>query len=249
MNDIEAYEKFYINDDEGFEKYQVLYRRRILIDLFREYNHRNVLEIGCGMEPLFSFLDLKNTEHYTVIEPVKYFCELASKANNHEKVQIINQYMEEYSDNEDIRYDLIICSSLLHEVNNQSTLLNQIKNLCNEETIVHINVPNALSFHRLLAKEMHLIEDVHEFSNRDIMRQHTKVFDLLQLEELLSNHGFEVIKKGSYFIKPFTHDQMMVSMNANVITEKMLEGLNAMTKYMPEYGSDIYCNVKIKKDI
>ena len=59
MNDIEAYEKFYINDDEGFEKYQVLYRRRILIDLFREYNHRNVLEIGCGMEPLFSFLDLK----------------------------------------------------------------------------------------------------------------------------------------------------------------------------------------------
>ena len=35
MNDIEAYEKFYINDDEGFEKYQVLYRRRILIDLFR----------------------------------------------------------------------------------------------------------------------------------------------------------------------------------------------------------------------
>lgn len=246
MNDIKTYEEFYVSDNEGFEKYQVLYRRRILMDIFSEYSHKNVLEIGCGMEPLFSFLDLEDTEHYTVIEPVKYFCDLASKARNYEKVQIVNQYMEDYQNTEHIKYDLIICSGLLHEVNDQGALLEQIRKLCNEETIVHINVPNAFSFHRLLAKEMHLIEDVHEFSTRDNMRQHTKVFDLQQLELMLNNYGFEIIKKGSYFIRPFTQDQMMACINANVITEQVIEGLYAMSKYMPEYGTDIYCNVKLK---
>lgn len=247
MKDIKEYEEFYISDDEGFEKYQVLYRRRMLMDLFKEYPHKNVLEIGCGMEPLFSFLDMTDIEHYVVIEPVKHFCELASRANNHEKVKIINEYMENYVNEENIEYDLIICSSLLHEVNSQDVLLKQIRKFCNEKTIVHINVPNAKSFHRLLAKEMHLIEDVHDFSKRDNLRQHTKVFDLEQLELTLNRSGFEVIKKGSYFIKPFTHDQMMACMNTNIITEQMLDGLNAMIKYMPEYGSDIYCNVKLSK--
>ena len=247
MNNIKKYEEFYISDDEGFEKYQVLYRRRMLMDLFKEYHHKNVLEIGCGMEPLFSFLYMTDIEQYVVIEPVKHFCELASGANNHEKVKIINDYMENYVNEENIEYDLIICSSLLHEVNSQDALLEQIKKFCSEKTIVHINVPNANSFHRLLAKEMHLIEDVHDFSQRDNLRQHTKVFDLEQLELALNRSGFEAIKKGSYFVKPFTHDQMMACMNESIITDQMLDGLNAMTKYMPEYGSDIYCNVKLSK--
>lgn len=245
MEDIGAYEIFYISDDDGFEKYQVRYRRKILMNFFEKYKHHSVLEIGCGMEPLFSFLDLTSTKNYTVVEPVTYFCEHARKMENFEKVKIYNQYIEDFSTDE--KYDLIICSSLLHEVNDQTVLLNQIKKLCNEKTVVHINVPNARSFHRLLAKEMHLIEDVHEFSNRDNMRQHTKVFDQLQLEELLNNHGFEKIESGSFFVKPFTHDQMMSCVNANIITEEMLEGLNAMTKYMPEYGAEIYCNVKVKE--
>lgn len=246
MQNIEAYEKFYISDDEGFEKYQVRYRRNVLLNLFEKYEHKSVLEIGCGMEPLFSFLDLTDIESYTVVEPVKHFCEHARGMRNGEKVKIFNQYMEDFSGGGE--YDLIICSSLLHEVDDQNLLLNQIRKVCSKKTIVHINVPNALSFHRLLAKEMHLIEDVHEFSNRDNMRQHTKVFDQIQLEEMLNDHGFEKIKSGSFFVKPFTHDQMMLCVNARIITEEMLEGLNAMTKYMPEYGSDIYCNVKVKQE-
>ncbi len=247
MNDIVAYESFYKSDDEGFEKYQVLYRRKMLIKLFNEHHHKNVLEIGCGLEPLFSFLDLTDTECYTVIEPVEHFCMLATKANNHEKVRIINQYLENYHSEEKSEYDLVICSSLLHEVNNQGEFLKQIRKLSSANTIVHINVPNAFSFHRLLAKEMNLIEDIHEFSKRDQMRQHTKVFDLLGLEEMLNNYGFEIIEKGSYFIKPFTHDQMIACIDAGIITEKMLEGLNRMIKYMPEFGSEIYCNVRIKE--
>ncbi len=46
----------------------------------------------------------------------------------------------------------IICSGLLHEVEEPDKMIRDIFRLCGRETIVHINVPNANSIHRLVAK-------------------------------------------------------------------------------------------------
>ena len=58
-------------------------------------------------------------------------------------------------------------------------------------------------------------------------------FNRKLLTEVLTKIGFKIMDSGSYFIKPFTHKQMY-SM------------LNNMTKYMPELGSEIFVNVKLK---
>ncbi len=56
---------------------------------------------------------------------------------------------------------IILFSSLLYEVEQPQILLEAISKLVNEETMIHINVPNANSIHRLIDKEIK--KDMHSF--------------------------------------------------------------------------------------
>ena len=51
--DIVDYEKNYSNAVRGFEKYKVFYRKRKIVEIIEQYSPQSILEIGCGMEPLF----------------------------------------------------------------------------------------------------------------------------------------------------------------------------------------------------
>ena len=75
------------------------------------------------------------------------------------------------------------------------------------------------------------------------MQNHT--FDLPALQCLVQNAGFNILDSGSYFVKPFTHRQMQELIDAGLLTDKIIDGLMAMTKYMPNLGAEIYVNAKI----
>lgn len=55
MRDIKDYTKKY--DERSFEEYQVRYRRKKVLEQIRKYHPSRVLELGCGKEPLFLYLD------------------------------------------------------------------------------------------------------------------------------------------------------------------------------------------------
>ena len=116
--------------------------------------------------------------------------------------------------------------------------------LCTEDTIVHINVPNANSIHRLLAVQMGLIEDIHELSELQLRMQRNHVYDLESLRAIVEKCGFEVIESGTYFPKFFSAGQMEKMLNGGIIQESIFEGLDKMIKYMPEFGSEIYVQTK-----
>ena len=138
--------------------------------------------------------------------------------------------------------DFILCAGLLHEVEHPEELLDDIRESMNSSTVVHIDVPNADSFHRVLAKEMGLIPDVHTFSDRNIQYQQHSVFDMEGLKSLVSDAGLKVIESGGYFLKPFTHAQMYQMIQDGIIDKKTLDGLYAMTPLMEAYASEIYVN-------
>ena len=140
--------------------------------------------------------------------------------------------------------DIIVISSLLHEVESPVQFLNSIKAICTDKTIVHINVPNANSLHRLLALEAGLIKEEHELSEQNVKLQQHTVFDMKMLCKMVRDAGFEIVDKGSYFIKPFTHQQMQCCLEENIIDDRILEGFKKLIKYMPEYGAEIYVDVK-----
>lgn len=158
---------------------------------------------------------------------------------------MINDFFEKSLDQLEM-YDMIICSSLLHEVENPEDFLKKLFSICDKNTVVHINVPNALSVHRILAVESGLMPSIYDLSDRNIKLQQHTVFDIHSLTDMVQAAGGQVIDSGSIFIKPFTHAQMMQLLDCDIISEKVLDGFYNLVKYMPDLGSEIY--VTCKKD-
>jgi len=197
------------------------------------------------MEPLFKYVDW-DFDEYTIFEPGERFIKNAEAiANNVGKnINFINRPFDVDNETSGLKYDAIICSQLLHEVQNPSELLESIYFTADLNTLIHINVPNANSFHRLLAKEMNLILDTKQFSERNIRLQQNAVFDLQELNKICVEAGFTVYESGSYFVKPFTHEQMKRMMDEKIIDLKVLDGLYSMIRYIPNMGSEIYVNCR-----
>lgn len=244
MRDIEQYTKDYMIP--SFEDYQVKYRRRKVLELLENYNPKTILEIGCGMEPLFQFLDVETYDRYTVIEPSEvFYTHAVNCAKNNHKVECINDFFGKNFSKKMPYYDMVLCSGLLSEIEDQDCFVESFHKVSDSHTVIHINVPNAQSFHRLLAKNMGLIKNEYEKSERNVLLQQQGVFDMESLIKLLQAHRFSVIESGSYFLKPFTHDQMFRMMEEKIIDEAVLDGLYDMTEIMPMFGSEIFVNCKI----
>lgn len=240
MRNIENYSEKYLAED--FEYYQVHYRRKKILEQIDIYQPTSILEIGCGMEPLFRY---RENIKYTIVEPSKLFCKNAEKlAADASNVLIVQGFFEEVADALTEKFDMVICSGLLHEVEYPLQLLEAIVKICTEGTIVHINVPNARSIHRLLAVESGIIHDIYQKSDRNIELQQNNVYDLEGLSKLVQSVGLEIESKGSYFIKPFPHAQMYKIFQNGILKENVLDGLYNIVKYMPELGSEIFVNCK-----
>lgn len=247
MRNIQDYEVKY--QEDPCEKYQVRYRREKILELMRQCKHETVLEIGCGMEPLFAYVN--DYKKMVIVEPGDTFIQNAREKaeESGSNVTCIQGFLEEKTSQVKEacdHYDFIVLSSLLHEVDEPEKLLQAVSCICSEETIVHINVPNADSIHRLLAKEMGLIQDVHEVSDLQKALQNNRVFDLDSLCAMADRCGFEVLQKGSYFPKLLSAGQMGEMLQQGIVGEDIFDGLNKMIKYVPQYGSEIYVQVRMK---
>lgn len=245
MRDIASYAETYC--DSTFESVQAEYRRRFVAELLERSESRRILEIGCGLQSIASEYD--GFEQLVIVEPSDTFCEAASKdlacRGQLNRSVLLSGFFEDVVDEVlPCSFDMILVSGLLHEVDQPDEILRIVRQCCNADSVVHVNVPNADSLHRLLAVEMGLIETSAAISSLQEKLQQRRTFDLRTLEELTVACGFETRESGSYFPKYFTHAQMQELMQSGVVTEGMLDGLYRMAKYLPAYGSEIYVNLQ-----
>lgn len=242
MHGIEKYTQDYINSD--FEDVMVAYRRKMLLEQLEKYPHRSVLEIGCGLEPLFKYY-MNGVDRWVIVEPSSLFCQRAIESvEPGQDVTIIEGMVEEAAAQLiHFHFDIIVCSSLLHELEHPESMLRAIHSLCGEATIVHVNVPNALSFHRLLAVEMGVTDSPYGISDTQKKFQQHQTFDMAQLRSLVEQEGFNVLDAGAYFVKPFTHTQMQKGLDQGLFTRQMLDGMYRLIRYMPDHGAEIYLNL------
>ncbi len=245
MRDISDYETALYDGENDFEVYQALYRKkRILESLKKVPSHGVIVEIGCGLESVFEYYD--DFSQFICIEPASRFYEIAmEKKGARDDIVVINEFFENTISSMPEKIDCIICSSLLHEVEDPFEFLNNIRKIADKDTMIHINVPNADSFHRLLAVCSGLINDSHDISANNIMLQQHSVFDLTSLCELINRvASAEILEQGSYFLKPFTHAQMKGCLDNGIIDRGILDGLYRMTEYMPTLGSEIFIDYR-----
>ena len=116
-------------------------------------------------------------------------------------------------------------------------LIEAIKKSCKKESVVYFCVPNANSFHRVLAKRMGLIKEIDEKTERNVELQQNNVFDIESLRKILEEKGFFIIEYGTFFMKPFTHKQMYFALKEKIIDEKVLEGLYNCSEEFSENGN------------
>ena len=247
MTDVRNYSQEYMQQyrDESFETILVRVRRQRVIESLRRWPHRRILEVGCGLEPLFEFVS--DYDAFTVIEPSTEFVARARTLVGARNIGIIEGFLEDQTEViARTSFDFVIVSSLLHEVPDPHTLLAAIRLVCTPETVVHFNVPNVRSFHRLLAYEMGLISDVFEQSDMEKRFQRHTRFDKALLTSMLASNGFEVIESATYFVKPFTHGQMEALLRSGAVNSSVIAGLERMTKYMPELGCEMYANARVR---
>lgn len=245
MRDMMDYqEKYRI---EPGEKYQVMYRRKHIIELMKKYEHKHILEVGCGLEPLFLYFD--DYESMTIVEPCHDFAENAKQhiVEQEKSVSCIEDFFEntvEQLKSSGVEYDYIVVSSLLHELEQPEKLLQALSEVALENTVIHINVPNAYSLHKMIAYHMGLIADVHELSAQQKEMQRNWCYDLAGLVKIVEGFGFSVLEKGSFIPKFLTGSQMDRMLESGIITEDYYKGLDKLIEVFPNNGSEIYVQIK-----
>lgn len=248
MVDMRDYSTRYLDqyDQQSFETVLVPIRREAVLATVSRHPHRHVLEVGCGLDPLFPYVD--DFASFRIVEPSEVFVEAARrKAADDERVVVVQGFLEECvaQVGSDSPPDLVVVSSLLHEVDDPHALLSSVREVCTAETVVHLNVPNMRSFHRLLAVEMGLIASVFTQSELEKRFQRRSQYDLPSLLDAVTAAGFRVGMSGSYFIKPFTHPQMQRMLAEGILDERVLAGLARMVRHMPDMGCEIYVELTL----
>ncbi|SCZ87082.1 class I SAM-dependent methyltransferase [Nitrosomonas mobilis] len=244
QQEIEAYQSAY--SASSFEEMQARYRKRLLLELLEQRQPKRILEVGCGWDTIANAW--QGFEHLCIVEPGSKFAEKAKNDVAHNSnVKVVREFLENAIDVLKDNYDLILLSSLLHEVPDAEALLLSARALCSDHTLIHVNVPNAKSLHRLLALEMGLINSLCVPSGLQKTFKQPRIFDLQSLKALAVLTGFDVMSEGSFFVKPFSHAQMHTLMQTGFATQAMLDGLWSLTKHFPEHGSEIYINLQRKE--
>lgn len=231
----------------GFENVLKKYRHQVALEFLKELQPLKILEIGCGFNPMFT--DYQSFESYTVVEPGEEpFDRMREQIRNDSRIHGFHNFAEneikELSKNE---YDCILLPGVLHEVENPFNFLGSIGNLCNTGTSIYINVPNANSLHRLIAVEMGLIESVFTHTDRNLILEQKTIFNRESLVELVKSSimGIRLVEFSTFFIKPFTHNQMELFLKSKIIPEEIVEALFSISNLLPNFGSEIKSVFKI----
>lgn len=240
---------FHTYRQHEFENVQAHYRRKKVLEIIAGLSPDSILEVGSGNHPLFT--DIEMFDRFGVVEPADGFFQEAVllkqqlPEKTQEKISLHHTNFETYAFHTKDTFDLIVISGLLHEVELPEKILEAAAHICTASTIVHVNVPNAYSFHRMLAVSAGLIPSVFtpSVSQQQLQQHHT--FDMDALSALVIKSGFTIVDQGSYFLKPFTHSQLQQMLMNNIIDKKILDGLFALADQFPLNGSEIFVNIKL----
>jgi SAM-dependent methyltransferase len=242
MRDLAAYVHEY--DRLPFEATQAAVRRRFVLERIALLRPSRLLEVGCGRLPLF--VDLPGVA-CTVVEPAPSFAaEARARAAGGSGLVHVHEGFLDTLEPAQPACDVLVVACLLHEVDDPQELLAQVRRHCGPDTTVHVNVPNALSLHRLLAVAMGLIGSVTETSATQQRMQQRGIYDLARLDRELALAGFEPTAQGSYFIKPFTHAQMQRLVDDGFLDAALLHGLEGLARFLPENGSEIFMEARVR---
>jgi SAM-dependent methyltransferase len=225
-----------------FERTLEIYRKRKLLEIIGSEitTPKTILEVGPGLNPLFP--SLTNTSSVVVLEPIITIYEQLLKSSSGENhISISNLLLENYiQENPNAKFDLIILSSVLHEIPNPKEILKQIHSVLNFNGILLVVVPNNQSIHRLIGEHKGLVKSLTDLTGTEIMMQQFSSYSPETLKQIFSETGFSSSEVITSFIKPLPHIKMQEAMDSLQIRNEDLEFLYNISNFLQGYGSEIF---------
>lgn len=185
-----------------FESYNIRLSSMIICPLCKG---RDVLEVGCGTGEMTGEL-LEVSRSLCVAEPTSRFSGIV-RAKYGARIRMFECFVDQIE--EDLKFDVIVLSSLLQHVPEPVTLLGEVKRFMRDDTVVVATVPNMTSLHRRVGVKMGVLDDIYGDTDRNIMFQQPGKFDKDRFVQLFSSCGYEIVESFGYMLKPFSSDQMM----------------------------------------
>ena len=242
MVNIDKYEQDFIRDYESgdFERNLTVYRKKKILQILKKYNTDRVLEVGCGMEPLFLIYD--DYREMCVVEAGRRMADHALElAGNRDHITVIHGFLEEKAKClKKKEFDFILLVGLIHEVDDADLLIEWIYEISGRDTKILVTTNNPDSFHLTLAYESGLIPGLGILTEKAKQFQRNRVFSMKEMKEFVEEHHFKILEEGGYYIKPFSHHQMKQMLELGIIDENLLDGLDKMEAYMPKLAAENY---------
>ena len=200
-----------------FEDVCLLARQQQNLRVLADLRPRRVLEVGCGPQLLSvqAWAQGLPIERWVAVEPAERYVQAAREASaRHPGLFAVHGYIEQAAPAlasllpEGARADLVVVSGVIHETSEPEALLAAALAWLRPGGHLLVSVPNAQSFHRLLAVQMGLMERPELLSERNRLLGQPRVFGPQDLRDLVAGMGLEEDRLDGYLFKPFTHAQM-----------------------------------------
>lgn len=231
--------------DLVYEKYLIEARHRVCLDFLKDKRSKSVVEIGCGPSLLLEHMDssFDFIQQWSIVEAsMKYLQPAIDKFGPQTQFgaqfSAFHGYFEEVIESDawnlDDKYDAVVLSGLIHETSEPELLLKAAKCVLKPGGWCYVLVPNGLSFHRLLAVKMKLVDDPSARSQRNELLGQDVVYTPGSLRALMDGvGGFENFEYVGHTLKLFTNTQ----------SELIVDAFGAdIAKGLEELGKDFHLN-------
>jgi ubiquinone biosynthesis O-methyltransferase len=194
-----------------------------ILTIIEDFNERNlnndlkqweVLDIGCSA----GMIDYYLADHFKSIFGIdidKYAIEIAESEYLKKNITYKLANIDEIAINNNEKYDLVICNSVLEHVPDQEKLLKSIKLLLKPGGICFLSVPNKYT----------------------IMKEpHYDLFFLSWLPKWLSNQYLKLLKQGEYYYEtPPSYKRLLKLCSDFTIYDYTIERIRFPKKYNVEF--------------
>jgi hypothetical protein len=240
--DFEQYFKNFL--ELPFERILERYRLQKVLELIDSEHVGNVgkiLEVGPALSPVFDKLDEYELIH--ILEPIyKCYQMNLQKTKERNSLHIFNLTLEDFLDSPQrcSEYDLILLSSVLHEMPNYRKALKSCHSLLAKDGKILIVVPNNESIHRLIGARNGIHPIGEKLTINELLMQQRISFSVKTAKHNFEKHGFKTIFMKTEFIKIFSNSDMQDLLNQGILNEDIINIFSKISSLLPNVGAEIF---------
>ena len=190
----------------------------------------DVLELGAATGLMTSMLVEQGVE-VTAVERSPRYLALARRRGL-EQATFVEADVDDFEPGR--RFNHVTATALLNELPDPVGFLRRSRGWLAPGGMVHVSLPNPRSIHRMVAREMGLIEDLHTLSDRGAWLATRQILDGEALTAVGREAGLALAHREPVLLKPLTNAQLAG------LPDEVIDGLDGVARHFPEHGAVNY---------